>query len=107
MAVNPALVQFSEIAGYGEIDIDAAAEQLPSVAGKVVYLKALGTNTGIIYIGKDTNVTASDGSTDTTTGYALSAGHELGPFPLTAGNLSGLWAIAGAANQVLSYLVLK
>ena len=105
MAVNPGLVQFSRIAGHGEIDIDNAQEQLPSVAGKAVYFATLPGNTGNIFIGGST-VTASDGATDTTTGLVLGPDRLLGPFPLVNGNRSGYYAFASAANQVLTYLVL-
>lgn len=105
MAVNPGLVQYGRFVGHGEVDIDATAEALPSVAGKIVYLKALSSNSGSIFIGNSDSVTASDGSTDTTTGYELDAGQELGPFPLVDGNLNTIYAIGGAANQVLTYMV--
>lgn len=51
----------------GELAGSATALQLPSVAGRMVRLKAHTTNAGNVYIGPS-GVTKPDGSTDTTTG---------------------------------------
>ena len=84
----------------GQLDIDAAVEQLPAFRClHGVVLKADNDNTGVIYVGDNARMVA--GAVD---------GLGLGGFELGAGDavilpvreLSDLYAIASAANQYLN-----
>lgn len=86
--------------GYGQnTDIDAAAEALAAstVVLTGVRIKALAANSGTIYLGNDSSVTASNG-------YPLAAGEEcsfdVGWF---SGNLANIYAIGSAANQAAAF----
>lgn len=86
-------------------DVDASAEALAStqVVRTGVRIKALATNTGVVYVGLSSGVTTS-------TGYPLSAGEELaldvGVFRDVAsntGDLANIYVIGSAANQAVAY----
>lgn len=87
--------------GYGQnTDVDAAAEVLAAstVVGYGVRIKALaGNSTGIVYVGNDADVTASNG-------YPLAAGEEcsfdVGWF---TGNLANIYVIGSTANLGVAY----
>ncbi|MCC6191386.1 MAG: hypothetical protein IT318_20375 [Anaerolineales bacterium] len=80
-------------------DVDASAEQLTATSVKCnngIILRAASTNTGIIYVGNSSAVTAgSDGATD---GFPLSAGDAL---TLEVMDPSTIYVIGSAANQVI------
>ena len=59
-----------------------------------VYVKAAPGNTGVVYIGAQSGVTA--GTTDATDGYPLSAGHEV---YIPINDVNKVWAIGSAASQ--------
>jgi len=71
------------VAGVGERAGSATAVQLPVVAGSMVYIKAVASNAGNVYVGKS-GVTKVDGTTDTTTGYELTPGDSIGPLPIAS-----------------------
>lgn len=77
-------------------DIDAAAEALSSDNTPLnvgIWIKAPSSNSGSIYIGKDSNVTTS-------TGYILEAG-DREFFPCK--KASDLYVIGSAVNQVATF----
>ena len=78
------------------VDIDATAERLApsSVPCQSVCVKALSTNTGIIYVGKDTNVTAING-------FELGAGESVS---FDFDDVTDVWVIASIANQKACYI---
>lgn len=86
--------------GYGQnTDIDAAAEALAASTFVLtgVRIKALAANTGTIYVGNDSSVTASNG-------YPIAAGEaesfDVGFF---SGNLANIYVIGSAANQAAAF----
>lgn len=94
---------------YGQnTDIDAAAEPLASsqVVKSGVVIKALAANTGIVYVGFDADVTASNG-------FPLAAGAQQSfdvalftdadPTAASTGNLANIYVIGSAANQGVAY----
>ena len=87
----------------GELQGNAAATQMPSVACKYVKFKAVGSNVGNVYVG-GASVTKVDGTTDTTTGFELGAGEETGWLPAT--NLNLFYRICDNAGDDLTYLAL-
>lgn len=88
----------------GEVIVGSSAiVQLPDVPCSLVVLTAPAANTGTLYLGAST-VTAPDGTADATTGLALAAGASTPLLPLD--NVNRLYAIASAAGQRLTYLVL-
>src|SRR3990167_6607330 len=62
----------------GERQGSATAVQLPNIKGSMVYIKAVGSNAGNVYVGRS-GVTVVNGTTDTTSGIELDAGEMLGP----------------------------
>jgi hypothetical protein len=79
---------------YGQTTIGTTEVQLPAAACvKGVLVKALSTNTGIVYIGK-TGVLA-------TTGYELTAGEAV---TIEVDNVNKLFAIADTADQKVSWI---
>ena len=88
----------------GELAGSVAAAQLPNVPAALVRFRAPDDNAGRVYLGP-AGVTKADGATDTTTGFALSAGDDTGWMPLD--NLNRLWRICDNAGDDLVYLVLR
>jgi len=88
----------------GELIGVTAATQLPSVACKMVNIKACNDNAGNVYIG-GSGVTVANGATDTTTGLQLDAGEETGW--LTVDNLDTFYRIADNVGDDLTYLCLS
>lgn len=88
----------------GELIGTASATQLPSVACKMVNIKACNDNAGNVYIG-GSGVTVANGATDTTTGLQLDAGEETGW--LTISNLNILYRIADNTGDDCTYLALS
>jgi len=90
---------------HGEVaTLNAAATQFPALACKYIFIKALASNAGNVYIGTSSSVTATDGSADATTGYELDAGDEI-ILPLANGNADILWHI-GSASGGFTYFAL-
>lgn len=87
----------------GERQGSTTAVQLPTVAGSLVYITALASNTGNVYLGAS-GVTVPNGTTDTTSGIELSPGTLVGPLPLD--NLNRLYMICANAGDDISYLVI-
>lgn len=87
----------------GELVGVTAATQLPDIPCRFAFLKAPASNTGKVYIGKS-DVTVPAGTTNTTAGYELSAGEEIG---LPVANLNQIYRICSAAGDDLLYLVLS
>ena len=84
------------------LDVDTSAEQLTSNAQPLyrgILVKADAENTGIVYIGDGTSVTAGD--TDATDGFPLSAGESIF-LEITLANQ--IYVIASATNQKLYFL---
>ncbi len=86
----------------GERQGSASAVVLPAVAGAMVWIKAVGSNAGNVYIGPS-GVTVVDGTTDVTSGYELAAGDSIGPIPID--NLNKLYIICDNAGDDITYLV--
>lgn len=88
----------------GEVSGSATAKQLPSVPCRYVALQALADNAGTVYVG-GAGVTIPDGTTDTTSGWALAAGKETAWIPVS--NLNQLYIIGDNAGDDVSYLALE
>jgi len=87
----------SSFATGSNLDIDTSAEQLvaSSVACKFgVTVKAAATNTGTVYIGASSSVTA--GTTGSTDGFPLEPGESV---TVPVNNVNLLYGIASVANQ--------
>lgn len=81
-------------------DVDTSAEQGPSIAASFgVTVRADPDNTGTVYVGLDSGITA--GTTDATDGFPLQAGQSI---TLPVANANQIWVIGGAANQIVYYL---
>lgn len=84
------------------LDIDTSAEQITSTSFACkfgVTLKAAATNTGTLYIGDSSSVTA--GTTGSTDGFPLEPGESV-TLPVNNPNL--LYAIASVANQKIFWV---
>ncbi len=92
-----------ELKGQGEFSGNSTATTLPDVACKLVRIKALGDNSGNVYIG-NASVTVADGTSDITTGFQLAAGEETPWLPVS--NLSQLSRVTDNAGDDLVYLTL-
>lgn len=88
----------------GELQGVASATQLPNRPCRMVMINANGANTGYIYIGAASTVTASDGTTDTTTGLQLKGGASTGWIPCE--NLSQFYRICSSTSEHATYLAL-
>jgi hypothetical protein len=89
---------------HGAKTVGAAAVQILATAAPLsagVQIKASDTNTGIVYIGDTSSVTAN--TADATDGFPLSAGQGLF---VPIDDVTRLYAIASAAGQKLFYAVL-
>lgn len=87
----------------GELAGSVSAVQMPNIKCQMVRFKAESSNTGGVYIG-GSGVTVADGSTDTTTGFALEPGDETGWIPVD--NLNRFYRICDGAGDDLTYLAL-
>ena len=85
----------------GEVAGGTVQAQLPDVASKLAIIKAAADNSGKVYLGASTAVTKADGTTDTTTGFALAAGEEFAYF---GSNLNLLYRICDNAGDDLIYI---
>ena len=88
----------------GEHVPTATATQLAAVPCLYVRFKAAAANTGKIYIGFSSAVTATNGTTDTTSGLELNAKEDTGFIPVK--NLNVFWAIGTVASDSLTYWAL-
>ena len=88
----------------GERAGSASAVQLPDVPCQMVWIKAVNSNAGNVYIGFS-GVTVVDGTTDTTSGFELDAGEVIGPLPIH--NLNQLYLIGDNAGDDVTYLILR
>jgi hypothetical protein len=86
----------SQAVGVSSVQLLATAR--PCSHG--VFVKAAPTNSGIVYIGRSSAVTASSAA-PTTDGYPLSAGEEL---PVLVDDVSKIWCIASVAAQAVNFL---
>jgi len=87
----------------GERQGSATAVQLPTVAGSLVYITALASNAGNVYLGA-AGVTVPNGTTDVTSGLELTPGAMIGPLPVD--NLNRFFIICSNAGDDITYLVL-
>lgn len=87
----------------GELAGSATALQMPDISCQMVRFKAESSNAGGVYIG-GSGVTVADGTTDTTTGFALEAGDETGWIPIN--NLNRFYRICDNAGDDLTYMAL-
>lgn len=87
----------------GERQGSATAVQLPDVAGSLIYITALASNAGNVYLGA-AGVTVPNGTTDVTSGLELTPGSMIGPLP--ADNLNRFYIICDNAGDDITYLVM-
>jgi hypothetical protein len=87
----------------GELAGSATATQMPDIKCQMVRFKAESSNGGGVYIGA-AGVTIADGTTDTTTGFALEPGDETGWIPVD--NLNRFYLISDNATDDLTYMAL-
>ena len=88
----------------GERQGSASAAQLPAVESNLIWISAMASNVGDVYLGV-AGVTVVNGTTDITSGYELNPGDKIGPIPID--NLNKLYIICDNAGDDISYLVLK
>ncbi len=88
----------------GEIAGTITATQLPDIACSKVKIKAVGDNSGYVYLGAK-GVTKPNGANDETTGYELDAGEETDW--LIIDNLNKLYRICDNAGDELVYIAFK
>ena len=91
------------LVGVGERAGSATAVQLPAVSGSMIYIKAVASNAGNVYLG-GAGVTVVNGTTDVTSGIELTPGDMIGPLPLD--NLNKLYIICNNAGDDITYMVL-
>lgn len=88
----------------GEIAGSASAAQMSDIPCSMVMFSALQDNASTVFIGIS-GVTADDGTTDTTTGFALEARMQTPWIPID--NLNRLYYICDAAGDAFTYLALR
>lgn len=89
---------------FGEVSGSVSAKQLPTITAKWAKIQALSSNAAAVYVGAS-GVTIPDGTTDTTSGFALVAGADTGWFPTT--NLNRYYIIGTNATDDIVYWVLN
>ena len=87
--------------GNGEIGVGTSQIQGPAQKCRMAIFYADADNTGNVYVGFATGVTAADGTTDTTTGICLDAGRDTGWLPVA--NLDDVFFISDTASQSVTY----
>ena len=87
----------SGIAGHGQTTVGASAVQMGALECQSVLLKAPASNTGNVFIGNSSAVTAS-------TGFILGPGDAI---EVGVGNLNLIYAIASTADQKLHYITIN
>lgn len=85
-------------------DAGPVASQFPTVAAKLVRIKARSANTGKVVIGSANTVILPNGVTGTVEGLELSAGDDTGWIPVA--NLNVFWINGTAATDSVTYMVL-
>lgn len=103
MGDNQGRFQYETVVS-GERQGSATAVQLPDVPARLIYISALASNAGDVYLGA-AGVTVPDGTTDTTSGLELNPGETIGPLALN--NLNQLYMICDNATDDISYLVMR
>lgn len=88
----------------GERQGSVTATQLPTISGSQIYITALNTNVGNVYLGA-AGVTIPNGTSDTTSGLELPPGTLIGPLPID--NLNRLYIICANAGDDICYMVLS
>jgi hypothetical protein len=86
-----------DILDYGTATFTTTAAQITETSTKIgqgVWIRALSTNTNVVYVGSDDDL-------DNTNGYPLIAGEE--KF-IIINDLSKVWFYGGAAGQEIRYL---
>ncbi len=91
----------------GELGGETSATQGPDVRAEMVMFKACVANTGNVYIGATSGVTAKNGTTDATTGLELDAGQSTGWIPVTGGNLDSFHYICSGGGDDITYIALS
>lgn len=81
------------------------AAQLPSVAAKLVRIKARSSNSGKVAIGSANTVILPNGVTGTVEGLELAAGDDTGWLPVD--NLNKFWMIGTGDTDSVTYMVLS
>lgn len=99
MSVKPA--SLSLVATGTKIWSSGAAVQLPDVKCRVVHIKALGGNVGMVGLGGST-VAMPAAANSTTNGYELDAGDPAPPVTVQA-SLNELYIIADNASDGICY----
>lgn len=89
----------------GEVQGGTVAAQMPDIPCAVVKIKALGSNSGNVYIGSSSDVTIAGTATNTTMGYELDAGEETDWLPID--NLNKLWMITDANADDVCYIAFR
>ncbi len=97
----PSIMEGRKLWKSGEIAGSATAVVLPSVPCVYVWLKAVASNAGYVYLGV-AGVTAADGTADATTGLQIAPGEMVGP--LHVDNLNRFYLISDNATDDLTYL---
>lgn len=87
----------------GEFTPGTSAAQFPTITCRWARIKARAANTGKVAFGPS-GVTLPDGTTDTTTGFELSAGDDSGWIPVS--NLNQFYGIGTGASDSVTYLTL-
>ena len=88
----------------GEIQGGTTAAQMPDIPCSKVKLRALGSNSGNVYIG-GSSVTLPDGTSDATSGFELDAGQDTDWLEIS--NLNLLYMITDNNGDDVSYLALR
>ncbi len=101
MGANQGFTEAGKTVVSGERQGSATAVQLPNVSCQMVWISALASNVGDVYIGAS-GVTVPDGTTDTTSGFELNPGDKIGPIPVSNVNL--LYMICDNAGDDITYL---
>lgn len=86
----------------GEKAGSTSASQFATITAQFVEFLAKSDNAGSVYIGVANTVTKADGTTDTTTGFELTAKDRVA-FPTT--NLNRFWLICDNAGDDVMYVV--
>ena len=87
----------------GELAGSTSAAQCPNIPCQRLTIKALGANSGKLYIGATSGVTKKDGSTDITTGFELAAGESVTVYP-QGQNMNTVYYISDNSGDGFTYL---
>ena len=97
------ITHYLNLVAHGETLGSATAKAFPSQKAKWVKFKAPGSNSGMVYVARDSGVTKAAGTDTTTAGWELDAGQETDWLPIgPTGNLNAWYLIGdGAGDDVL------